>query len=130
MKPRLMTPGPTPVPEETLLELARPVTFHRTAEFRATLAEVVEDLKYAFCTKNQVLVQAGANSDGPKRLLDTRVGRPQEGRPPIRAVRHPSDLHGSLESSQNGTVNDQPIDETVLRQPDPQPPMPAARALW
>ena len=30
MKPRLFTPGPTPVPEETLLELARPVTYHRS----------------------------------------------------------------------------------------------------
>ena len=32
LKPRLFTPGPTPVPEETLLELAKPVTYHRTAE--------------------------------------------------------------------------------------------------
>jgi aspartate aminotransferase-like enzyme len=64
MKPRLLTPGPTPVPEETLLELARPVTFHRTAEFRATLAEVVEDLKYAFCTKNQVLVLTASGTGG------------------------------------------------------------------
>ena len=45
MKPRLLTPGPTPVPEETLLELAKPVTFHRSPEFRAVLAEVVEDLQ-------------------------------------------------------------------------------------
>ena len=39
-KIRLLTPGPTPVPEETLLELAKPVFFHRTAEFRQILAEV------------------------------------------------------------------------------------------
>ena len=50
-----MTPGPTPVPEETLLELAKPVTFHRSSQFRAVLAEVLEDLKYVYCTKNLVL---------------------------------------------------------------------------
>ena len=33
MKKRLMTPGPTPVPEETLSELSKPVFFHRSPEF-------------------------------------------------------------------------------------------------
>jgi aspartate aminotransferase-like enzyme len=55
MKQRLLTPGPTPVPEETLLELARPVFFHRTPEFRQILAEVVADLQYVFRTKNPVI---------------------------------------------------------------------------
>src|SRR5882724_10032861 len=55
MKFRLLTPGPTPVPEEFLLELARPMIYHRTAEFRQILAEVLKDLQYVFCTKNQVL---------------------------------------------------------------------------
>src|SRR5438445_1641156 len=55
MKKRLLTPGPTPVPEETLLELARPVFFHRTPEFRQILAEVLADLQYVFQTKNQVI---------------------------------------------------------------------------
>src|SRR5271165_1317845 len=55
MKPRLLTPGPSPVPEETLLELARPVTFHRSAEFRQVLADVQEELRYVFRTKNPVL---------------------------------------------------------------------------
>ena len=55
MKLRLLTPGPTPVPEETLLDLARPVFFHRSPEFRLILAEVVEDLQYVFRTRNQVM---------------------------------------------------------------------------
>src|SRR5271155_294756 len=55
MKPRLLTPGPTPVPEDTLLEMARPVFFHRSAQFRQMLTEVLEDLKYLFCTKNLIL---------------------------------------------------------------------------
>jgi serine---pyruvate transaminase len=55
MKQRLLTPGPVPVPEETLLELAKPVTYHRTPEFRKVLAEVLQDLQYVYRTKNTVL---------------------------------------------------------------------------
>ena len=48
MKFRLLTPGPSPVPEETLLELAKPVLYHRTPEMRQLLAEVTQDLQYVF----------------------------------------------------------------------------------
>src|SRR5437667_11239908 len=55
MKQRLLTPGPTPVPDETLLELAKPMIFHRTAEFRAMLGEVLADLQKILVTKNLVI---------------------------------------------------------------------------
>src|SRR5438309_11107997 len=55
MKQRLLTPGPTPVPEETLLELAMPMIFHRTAEFRVMLAEVLAGLQQIFWTKNLIM---------------------------------------------------------------------------
>jgi serine---pyruvate transaminase len=55
MKQRLLTPGPTPVPEETLLELARPMIYHRTAECRAMMGEVLADLQKIFVTKNPVI---------------------------------------------------------------------------
>lgn len=55
MKQRLLTPGPTPVPEETLLELAKPVFFHRTPEFRKILGAVLADLQYIFQTKNTIV---------------------------------------------------------------------------
>jgi aspartate aminotransferase-like enzyme len=64
MKQRLLTPGPTPVPEETLLELARPVPYHRTPEFRQLLAEVTEDLQYVFRTKNPVLTLTSSGTGG------------------------------------------------------------------
>lgn len=51
----MLTPGPTPVPEETLLELARPLFHHRSAEFRQILDEVLQDLQYIYQTKNPVL---------------------------------------------------------------------------
>ena len=64
MKPRLFTPGPTPVPEETLLELARPVTYHRAPEAKAILGEVTEDLKYVYQTANPVLTLTCSGTGG------------------------------------------------------------------
>ena len=60
--------GPAPVPEETLLELAKPVFNHRTPQFRQIMKEVVEDLQYAFCTKNQrdTLLEILARSKQPE----------------------------------------------------------------
>ncbi|HEY7156077.1 MAG TPA: alanine--glyoxylate aminotransferase family protein [Gemmataceae bacterium] len=64
MKQRLLTPGPSPVPEETLLELAKPVFYHRSAQFRNLLGEVVEDLKYVYNTKNTIAVLTASGSGG------------------------------------------------------------------
>jgi aspartate aminotransferase-like enzyme len=55
-KQRLMTPGPTQVPEQALLAMARQVTHHRTPEFRCLLTEVLDGLKYVFATENDVLL--------------------------------------------------------------------------
>jgi serine---pyruvate transaminase len=64
MKFRLMTPGPSPVPEETLLELAKPVPYHRTPEFRQMLAEVLQDLQYVYQTKNLVVPLTASGTGG------------------------------------------------------------------
>jgi serine---pyruvate transaminase len=64
LKPRLFTPGPTPVPEEALLELAKPVTYHRTAEQKAIFAEMLEDLKYVYQTKNDVIALTSSGTGG------------------------------------------------------------------
>src|SRR5215218_4393322 len=55
-KPRLMTPGPAPVPEDVLLELARPVIHHRSAEAKEVIKEVASGLKTVFQTRNDVLI--------------------------------------------------------------------------
>jgi serine---pyruvate transaminase len=51
-----MTPGPSTVPEDVLLELARPVIHHRSSEAVAVVREVVEGLKYVFQTCNDILI--------------------------------------------------------------------------
>ncbi len=55
-KPRLMTPGPAMVPEDVLLELARPVIHHRSNEAKQVVVDVVDGLKEVFQTKNDVLI--------------------------------------------------------------------------
>src|SRR5262249_9802142 len=62
MKFRLLTPGPTPVPEEPLLELAKPMIYHRTAEFRRTLSDVLDRLKTVFATKNTIIPLTSSGS--------------------------------------------------------------------
>ncbi len=56
IKNYLMTPGPTPVPPEVLLSMAKPIIHHRTPQFQKILQEVEENLKYIFQTKNHVLI--------------------------------------------------------------------------
>lgn len=73
MKQRLMTPGPTPVPEETLLELARPVFYHRSPEFRQILAEVHEGLQHVYQTKCPVVTLTASGTGGMEAALVSSV---------------------------------------------------------
>jgi len=50
----LMTPGPTPVPEDIRLEMAKPIIHHRTKEYQAIFKDVTEGLKKIFKTSNDI----------------------------------------------------------------------------
>ena len=52
----LMIPGPTPVPESVMMEIAKHPIGHRSSEFSSILKEVYENLKYVFQTKNDVFM--------------------------------------------------------------------------
>ncbi len=52
----LMIPGPTPVPEQVLLALAKHPIGHRSGEFSAIMAEITQNLKWLHQTQNDVLV--------------------------------------------------------------------------
>ncbi|MEQ9549453.1 MAG: alanine--glyoxylate aminotransferase family protein [Coleofasciculus sp. G3-WIS-01] len=52
----LMIPGPTPVPEQVLLALAKHPIGHRSGEFSAIMAEVTQNLQWLHQTQNDVLV--------------------------------------------------------------------------
>lgn len=58
----LLTPGPTDAPPEVLAAMARPLIHHRTKEFQGIFASVVEDLKYVYQTKHDVLIFASTGT--------------------------------------------------------------------
>lgn len=59
---RLFTPGPCMVPEEVLLEMARPQEHHRTKAFIELARGVNEDLGYVFGTSGPVLTVTGSGT--------------------------------------------------------------------
>ena len=73
-KYRLMTPGPTQVPEAALLAMARQLPHHRTPEFRAVLAEVFAGLKEVFATQNDVLMLASSGTGAMEAAVVNTVG--------------------------------------------------------
>ncbi len=74
-KPRLMTPGPSPVPDEVLLAMARPVIHHRSEEARGWNAEVVEGLRYVFQTRNEVLILTSSGTGAMEAAVVNTVPR-------------------------------------------------------
>ena len=61
---RLFTPGPTSVPEEVLLEMARPVFHHRTQDYKTMFAAVNKLLGQLFQTANPVVTISGSGTAG------------------------------------------------------------------
>src|SRR3989442_12531138 len=62
LKRYLLAPGPTQVPPEVLLAMARPILHHRAPEFAALFAQVREDLKWLFQTRNDALTLASTGT--------------------------------------------------------------------
>jgi len=58
IKQYLLSPGPTPVPNEVALAMSETMIHHRTPQFNQVFDEAREGLKKLFGTKNDVLVLA------------------------------------------------------------------------
>lgn len=69
MKYRLMAPGPTPVPEDVLVEMAKPILHHRTKAFEAVMAEVQIGLKELYQTQNDIVLLASSGSGAMEACL-------------------------------------------------------------
>ncbi len=78
MKPRLFTPGPTPVPESIMLRMAQPIIHHRTPEFQATLRDVGEGLQYLFGTTQPVLTLTASGTGAMEAALVNTLSAGQE----------------------------------------------------
>src|SRR5262245_20630416 len=59
---RLFTPGPCHVPEEDLLEMARPLHHHRTDWFKGYMKQAAEKLQQVLCTKHDVIIMTGSGT--------------------------------------------------------------------
>ena len=62
IKQRLLTPGPTAVPDAVLREMALPIIHHRTAEFKAVFKRVSDALQRLYRTSGPVLTIAGSGT--------------------------------------------------------------------
>lgn len=70
MKPYLlMTPGPVPIPDEVLANLAQPMEHHRTPEFIALWNRVLANLKKVFATEENVYIHTSTGSGGMESAL-------------------------------------------------------------
>ena len=69
----LMIPGPTPVPESVMLEVAKHPIGHRSGEFSKILHNVYENLKYVFRTKNDVFVYTSSGTGAMCAALENLV---------------------------------------------------------
>jgi aspartate aminotransferase-like enzyme len=63
-KPRLMVPGPSPVPPEVAAMACLPVQDERTAAFAEIFLRVLSGLRYVIATENEVLLTAGSGTSG------------------------------------------------------------------
>jgi aspartate aminotransferase-like enzyme len=64
IKNRLLTPGPTDVPPEVLVEMANPIFHHRTPRFREMLGQVHEGIARMLKTKNTIVTITGSGTAG------------------------------------------------------------------
>ncbi|WP_022671225.1 pyridoxal-phosphate-dependent aminotransferase family protein [Hippea alviniae] len=62
MKRYLMTPGPTPVPEDVALYMAKPIVHHRTDEFKKVFDETKQLIKRLFKTENEIVMFASSGT--------------------------------------------------------------------
>ena len=75
IKARLFTPGPTDVPPEVLIEMAKPMFHHRTGRFKEMFAQVNDGLKKILMTGNDVLTIAGSGTAGMEAAIACAVPR-------------------------------------------------------
>lgn len=71
----LMTPGPTPVPIDILLEGAKDTIHHRTPQYLEIQNEALENLKYLFQTNNPVYTIASSGTGAMEAAVANLLSR-------------------------------------------------------
>ncbi len=71
----LMAPGPTPLPPQVLLAMAKPIIHHRTDEFKAILKEINEGLQYVFQTTHPVVMLSSSGTGAMEAAVVNTLSR-------------------------------------------------------
>lgn len=58
----LLSPGPTPIPEDVLVEASKPIIHHRTPEFCDIVKKTTAGLKYVFQTDQDVFILSSSGT--------------------------------------------------------------------
>jgi len=69
-KPRLLTPGPTQIPEQVRLELSRDMVHHRKPYFTSMMQELQTNLRRLFCTEQPVLPLSCSGTGAMEAAID------------------------------------------------------------
>ncbi len=77
-KIRLLTPGPTPVPERLSLRMAQPIVHHRSPEFEQVFARAREGLQWLFQTEKDVVQFASSGTGAMEAALVNFLRRGDE----------------------------------------------------
>ena len=67
--------APVPVPSEVLIEMAKPIIHHRTAEFESIFEEVRDGLKYIYQTEEEVFVLASSGTGAMEAAIVNTLSR-------------------------------------------------------
>ncbi len=74
IKKYLMTPGPTPVPEDIMLEMAKPIVHHRTEEFKSVFRDTKELAKDVFQTRNEIAIFSSSGTGAMEASVANLLG--------------------------------------------------------
>lgn len=74
VKKYLFAPGPTPVPPEVLLEMARPMIHHRTPEFALVLDQARARMSPLFGTRQEVILLAASGTGAMEAAVTNLLG--------------------------------------------------------
>jgi aspartate aminotransferase-like enzyme len=85
-KQLLMIPGPTNVPERVMRALAKPITSHRGPEFHEFYSGLIEKVKYAFQTKNDVFILTSSGTGGVECAISNVLSPGDEVLVPVNGV--------------------------------------------
>ena len=74
----LFTPGPTPIPPESLLAMASQIDYHRSVEAVLQIKDVSEKLKQVFQTQNDVLILTSSGTGAMESIVSNLLSRGDE----------------------------------------------------